>query len=42
MYRLIKSGRLPYANLSIRRIRILKKDLDALFKMKESSWGFQG
>ncbi|MFD2584358.1 helix-turn-helix domain-containing protein [Pedobacter vanadiisoli] len=24
IYRLIKSGRLPYANLSIRRIRILK------------------
>lgn len=31
VYRLIKSGILPAANLSIRRIRILKKDIDSLF-----------
>ncbi|MCY1662647.1 helix-turn-helix domain-containing protein [Chryseobacterium sp. SL1] len=36
IYRLLKSGRLPYANLSIRRIRILKKDIDTLFKIDES------
>jgi excisionase family DNA binding protein len=31
VYRLIKSGRLAAGNLSLRRIRILKKDIDALF-----------
>lgn len=37
VYRLIKSGRLPAANLSIRRIRILKKDIDALFVIQKES-----
>ena len=35
VYRLIKSGRLPAGNLSIRRIRILKKDIDALFVIQK-------
>ena len=37
VYRLIKSGRLPAGNLSIRRIRILKKDIDALFVIHKES-----
>lgn len=37
VYRLIKSGRLPAGNLSIRRIRILKKDIDALFVIQKDS-----
>ncbi|MGK6342551.1 helix-turn-helix domain-containing protein [Chryseobacterium sp. DT-3] len=37
VYRLIKSGRLPAGNLSIRRIRILKKDIDALFVIQIES-----
>ena len=36
IYRLLKSGKLPYANLSIRRIRIKKKDLDALFEINDN------
>lgn len=37
VYRLIKSGRLPAGNLSIRRTRILKKDIDALFVIQKES-----
>lgn len=37
IYRMIKSGRIPSANLSIRRIRILKKDIDSLFVLQENS-----
>ncbi len=37
VYRLIKSGGLPAGNLSIRRIRILKKDIDALFIIQKES-----
>lgn len=37
VYRLIKSGRLPAGNLSIRRIRILKKDIDSLFVLQTQS-----
>lgn len=37
IYRLVKSGKLPCANLSIRRIRILKQDIDNLFKINVTS-----
>lgn len=35
IYRLVKSGRIPSANLSSRRIRILKRDIDLLFVVPE-------
>ncbi|MNY52204.1 Helix-turn-helix domain protein [compost metagenome] len=31
---MVKSGSIPAANLSIRKIRLLKKDIDALFEIK--------
>lgn len=34
VYRMVKSGSIPAANLSIRKIRLLKKDIDALFEIK--------
>lgn len=34
VYRMVKNGSIPAANLSIRRIRLLKKDIDALFEIK--------
>lgn len=34
IYRMVISGRIPSANLSIRRIRILKKDIDGLFEIR--------
>jgi len=37
IYRLINSGRLAAGNLSIRRTRILKKDIDALFILQGQS-----
>ncbi|MFS4429367.1 helix-turn-helix domain-containing protein [Chryseobacterium sp. S90] len=35
VYNMLKNGMLPSANLSIRKTRILKKDIDALFEMLE-------
>lgn len=37
IYRLIDTGRLRATNLSIRRTRILKQDIDALFKITDQS-----
>ncbi|AZA84504.1 helix-turn-helix domain-containing protein [Chryseobacterium indologenes] len=34
VYRMVKNGSIPAANLSIRKIRLLKKDIDALFEVK--------
>ena len=34
VYRMVKNGSIPAANLSIRKIRLLKKDIDALFEIK--------
>ncbi|MDR6919479.1 helix-turn-helix domain-containing protein [Chryseobacterium sp. 2987] len=33
VYRMVANGSIPAANLSIRKIRILKKDIDELFKI---------
>ncbi|OCA77160.1 hypothetical protein BBI01_01470 [Chryseobacterium artocarpi] len=35
IYDMVKSGRLPSANLSVRKMRILKKDIDKLFELVE-------
>lgn len=37
IYRLVKRGCIPSANLSIRRIRILKKDIDSLFIIPDNN-----
>jgi len=34
IYRMVATGTIPAANLSIRKIRLLKKDIDALFEIK--------
>lgn len=34
VYRMVKNGSIPAANLSIRKIRLLKKDIDTLFEIK--------
>lgn len=36
IYRMIKAGKIPSANLSIRRTRILKRDIDELFEIKSN------